>query len=149
MFKSGPISIVVLMAFIAIGLPCASASLNPEKAISQYVHDVWTTANGLPQNDVLALAQTPDGFIWLGTEGGLIRFDGVEFRTFNEENEPVFHSNEIDSLMVDKKGVLWIGSRGGGLVRLETAAFRPIPILFDCHPARWKQSTKPPMGTFG
>jgi len=102
----------------------ARASLNSAKAITQYVHDVWTTDNGLPQNSVLCLAQTPDGYLWMGTEAGLVRFNGVEFKTFDRANEQALHANEIDSLLVDRRGVLWIGSHGGGLTRYENGQFK-------------------------
>jgi len=102
----------------------AQASLNPAKAVTQYVHDVWTTDNGLPQNSVLCLAQTPDGYLWMGTEAGLVRFNGIEFKTFDKANEQALHANEIDSLLVDRQGVLWIGSHGGGLTRYENGQFK-------------------------
>ena len=94
--------------------------------MTQYVHDVWTAENGLPQNSVLAIAQTRDGYLWLGTEAGLVRFNGVDFKTFNKENEAALHANEIDSLLVDHRGVLWVGSRGGGLARLENGRFSSL-----------------------
>src|ERR1051325_6092039 len=54
-------------------------ALNPTQAITQYTQDVWRTEAGLPHNSVLAIAQTPDGYLWLATEEGLARFDGVRF----------------------------------------------------------------------
>jgi ligand-binding sensor domain-containing protein len=89
------------------------AGLDPAKSISQYVHDVWTTENGLPQNSVLSIAQTPDGYLWLGTELGLVRFDGVRFTTFDKRNVPELQSDEVDALLADHRGDLWIGTRGG------------------------------------
>ncbi len=100
------------------------AGLNPSKPITQYVHDVWTTESGLPQNSVLAIAQTPDGYLWLGTEEGLSRFDGIRFVTFNKRNTPGFQSNEVDALLVDRRGDLWIGSHGGGLTLLSHGVFK-------------------------
>jgi PAS domain S-box-containing protein len=100
------------------------AGLDPSKSITQYVHDIWTTENGLPQNSVLALAQTPDGYLWLGTEEGLVRFDGMRFVTFNKGNTPGFQSNEVDALLVDHRGDLWIGTHGGGLTSLVRGVFK-------------------------
>jgi PAS domain S-box-containing protein len=106
-------------------MPAAlQAGLDPSKLVSQYVHDVWLTGNGLPQNSVLALAQTPDGYLWIGTENGLARFDGVRFVTFDRRNTPALKSNEIDTLLVDHKGNLWIGTHGGGLTWLSGGVFR-------------------------
>ncbi len=102
----------------------APAFLNPSKAITQYVRDAWTTDNGLPQNSVLCTAQTPDGYLWIGSEAGLIRFNGVEFKTFNKANVEALHANEVDSLLVDRQGILWIGTRGGGLTRYENGRFK-------------------------
>jgi signal transduction histidine kinase/ligand-binding sensor domain-containing protein/ActR/RegA family two-component response regulator len=100
------------------------AGLDPSKSITQYVHDVWTTESGLPQNSILAIAQTPDGYLWLGTEEGLSRFDGVRFFTFDSRNTPDLRSNEVDSLLVDHRGALWIGTHGGGLTSLSHGVFK-------------------------
>jgi PAS domain S-box-containing protein len=100
------------------------ASLDPTKSITQYVHDVWTTESGLPQNSVVAIAQTPDGYLWFGTELGVLRFDGVRFTTFDKRNVPGLQSDEIDALLVDHRGDLWIGARGGGLVRFHGGVFK-------------------------
>ncbi len=82
--------------------------------------------NGLPQNTIHALAQTPDGFVWLGTEAGLVRFDGVSFQVFDHsattsqssssQPGPSLPGNDIRSLLVASDGALWIGT-GDGLVR--------------------------------
>ncbi|MGC2658149.1 MAG: two-component regulator propeller domain-containing protein, partial [Bryobacteraceae bacterium] len=100
------------------------AALDPSKSITQYVHDVWTTASGLPQSSVLAIAQTPDGYLWLGTEEGLLRFDGVRFVTFDKRSTASFQSDEVDALLADRQGNLWIGTRGGGLVLLRNGVFK-------------------------
>jgi ligand-binding sensor domain-containing protein len=102
------------------------AGLDPAKLVTQYVHEVWTTENGLPQNSALAIAQTPDGYLWLGTENGLARFDGVRFVTFDKRNTPALKSNEIHALLVDQRGDLWIGTHGGGLVVLSQGVFKSL-----------------------
>ncbi|HEY3457286.1 MAG TPA: two-component regulator propeller domain-containing protein [Bryobacteraceae bacterium] len=107
----------------------ARASLDPSKALTQYVHRIWQTDSGLPQSSVLAIAQTPDGYLWLGTEGGLARFDGVHFTLFDQHAIPGLRSNEIRALLVDRAGNLWIGTHGGGLVCLSQGKFR----VFDVH----------------
>lgn len=90
-------------------------SLAPDKAISQYVHQTWRSEAGLPQDSVLAIAQTADGYIWAGTEEGLVRFDGVHFRVFDRHNTPGLTSNDISALLADKRQNLWIGTHGGGV----------------------------------
>jgi signal transduction histidine kinase/ligand-binding sensor domain-containing protein/CheY-like chemotaxis protein len=102
------------------------AGLDPSKSIAQYVHDVWLTQNGLPQNSVLAIAQTPDGYLWFGTEDGLARFDGVRFVIFDSRNTPALQSNEISSLLVDHRGNLWIGTHGGGLIKVSRGVFQNV-----------------------
>ena len=79
--------------------------------------------NGLPQNSVLAMAQTPDGYLWIGTEDGLARFDGLRFVTFNRRNTPALKSDEIDALWWTGRCDLWIGTRGGGLTMLSGRNF--------------------------
>jgi signal transduction histidine kinase/ligand-binding sensor domain-containing protein/CheY-like chemotaxis protein len=117
-------ALVTLIGALCV-CPCAAqAGLDPSKSITQYVHDVWTTESGLPQNSILAIAQTPDGYLWLGTEEGLSRFDGARFVTFNSRNTPGLRSNEVDALLVDHRGALWIGTHGGGLTSLSEGVFR-------------------------
>jgi len=77
--------------------------------------------NGLPQNTVEALAQTPDGFLWLGTEAGLVRFDGVNFAVFDEHSKPALPSGDIRCLLAAKDGSLWIGT-GEGLAHWSDGA---------------------------
>ena len=81
----------------------ARASLDPSKALTQYVHRSWQADSDLPQNSVLAIAQTPDGYLWLGTESGLARFDGVHFTLFDQRAIPGLRSNEIRALLVDQR----------------------------------------------
>jgi ligand-binding sensor domain-containing protein/signal transduction histidine kinase len=88
-----------------------------------YSRRVWQTDEGLPNDRVQALAQTPDGFLWVGTFKGLARFDGVEFKTYNEANTPQLKSASITALLADAEGALWIGTEGGGLARLAHGQF--------------------------
>lgn len=73
----------------------------------------WTTEDGLPQNTVTSIVQTRDGYIWVGTFGGLARFDGIKFRVFDAANTPGFNANRILSLYEDGWGRLWIGTETG------------------------------------
>ena len=114
---------LVLVAAALLSAPTRSAGLDPQKAVTQYVHDSWETEAGLPQDSVLAVAQTPDGYLWLGTEEGLVRFDGVRFSVFDKNNTPEIGANVIQALLVDHEGSLWIGSNGGGLIRYKEGRF--------------------------
>jgi ligand-binding sensor domain-containing protein len=73
----------------------------------------WSTQDGLPQNSVHAILQTHDGFLWIATEGGLARFDGVNFRVFAQTNEPAFTSDDVSCLAEDARNALWIGTSDG------------------------------------
>ncbi len=119
---------IVASAFGALLLAALSAraSLDPSKALTQYVHRSWQADSGLPQNSVLAIAQTPDGYVWLGTEDGLVRFDGVRFTLFDQRAIPGLRSNEIRALLVDHAQNLWIGTHGGGLTCLSHGKFKVL-----------------------
>ncbi|HEV7396203.1 MAG TPA: two-component regulator propeller domain-containing protein [Pyrinomonadaceae bacterium] len=93
-----------------------TVAIDPPKELSRFRHEVWLTENGLPQNTVHSIAQTKDGYIWLGTEEGLARYDGIRFTIFDHENTPQLKSNYIRTLLVDHQGTLWIGT-AEGLVR--------------------------------
>ncbi len=86
---------------------------------SGWVVRSWQTEDGLPQNTVNALLQTRDGYLWVGTSGGLARFDGVRFHKFGLRDG--LRSVRISKLAEDKQGALWIGTTGGGLSRIEGA----------------------------
>ena len=110
---------------ITVGLAAgllASLLIAPVRAQSypmQYLTTVWQTEQGLPQNSVNALLQDHEGYLWIGTFGGLARFDGERFRVFDLAGTPGFGSNRILSLYESRSGVLWIGTMDGGLIRLE------------------------------
>jgi len=102
-------------------------ALEPTKALTQYVHEVWQQEEGLPENDVTAIIQTRDGYIWLGTEEGLVRFDGIRFTVFDQSNTPELTSVYIRALLEARDGSLWIGTDGGGVYRLKDGKFNVYP----------------------
>lgn len=75
----------------------------------------WKTPDGLPQDSIQALAQGKDGYIWAGTNNGLVRFDGLQFKVFNHWNTAALASDKIRFLLVDRSGKLWVGLDGGGV----------------------------------
>ena len=83
------------------------------KSIIQFVQEIWQAKEGLPQNSVQAIVQTADGYVWLGTQDGLARFDGVRFTVWNKENTPQIKHNNIRTLFESKCGCLWIGTDAG------------------------------------
>src|SRR5258706_8403293 len=73
-----------------------------------YLIDVWTTEKGLKNSSVTSIAQTPDGYLWVGTYNGLARFDGARFVMFDPENTPELLHARIRKLFLDAQGTLWI-----------------------------------------
>ena len=102
--------------------------LDEEKRISQFDLDHWTTEEGLPQNSVTAILQTQDGYVWLGTEEGLVRYNGISFTTFDKSNTQAFEADAITALAETEDHTLWIGTRGGGLLRYADGQFSPFSI---------------------
>ena len=101
--------------------PCAAAQSD---AFAGYTRHIWQASDGLPEQTVQAFAQTRDGYLWIGTSGGLVRFDGVHFTVFDRQNTPALHENSIFCLMVSRDGALWIGTEGGGIVRMIDGRFQ-------------------------
>ena len=83
----------------------------------------WQSQDGLPEETVQAFAQTPDGYLWVGTSGGLLRFDGARFQLFAHENTPAFGENSVFCLLAAHDGRLWIGTDGSGLIEWHNGLF--------------------------
>jgi ligand-binding sensor domain-containing protein/signal transduction histidine kinase len=110
---------------IVLSIFCARAiALDPALQVSQYIIDTWQIPEGLPLNSVETIARTPDGYLWIGTQEGLVRFDGHRFTLFDRNHEAALPDKWISSLYVDAGGKLWIGTRGGIAV-LENGRFLP------------------------
>jgi ligand-binding sensor domain-containing protein/tRNA A-37 threonylcarbamoyl transferase component Bud32 len=99
-------------------------ALDPEKAVTQYIINSWNDDNGLPQNTVRTLLQTSDGYLWIGTEEGLARFDGLKFTRFDSTNTAEITNNFIFTLFEDSSQQLWIGTVGGGLLMVKNGQFK-------------------------
>ena len=89
-----------------------------------YTRHLWEASDGLPEQTVQAFAQTQDGYLWIGTSGGLVRFDGSHFTVYERQNTPSLRENSVFCLMVSRDGALWIGTEGGGLARYAGGVFR-------------------------
>ena len=107
----------------------------------QYVTRVWHTEQGLPQNSVNAMLQDHRGYIWIGTFGGLARFDGERFTVFDSANTRGFGSDQISSLYESRSGTLWIGTVDGGLIRLQDGVATTYTER-DGLPNRWVTSVR-------
>jgi ligand-binding sensor domain-containing protein/signal transduction histidine kinase len=104
--------------------PTAALALDPERSLARYSLDTWSVDRGLPENSVFSIVQTRDGYLWVGTAEGLARFDGLRFSVFDKANTSALRHNQIQALFEDQGGALWIGTYGGGLVRLKDGQFR-------------------------
>ena len=87
----------------------------------------WQSQDGLPEETVQAFAQTPDGYLCVGTSGGLLRFDGARFHLFAHENTPAFGENSVFCLLAAHDGRLWIGTDGSGLIEWQNGVFHAYP----------------------
>jgi ligand-binding sensor domain-containing protein/signal transduction histidine kinase len=113
----------LLLVVVAPAVGQAPSKPTPPDAPA-YSRRVWRSADGLPEDFAQSLAQTHDGYLWIGTSGGLARFDGVSFAVFNRENTAAFLDDSVYSLLVAKDGALWAGTEGGGLIRYKDGRFR-------------------------
>ena len=101
---------------------CALASTGEATAAS-YVVDVWDAGRGLPGNAATAIAQTADGYLWIGSYDGLARFDGIRFVTFDPSNTPALPHPRIERLFTDASGTLWINTHDGSLASWRAGRF--------------------------
>ena len=118
---SGPglLRLLLTVTCLAPGAHC----LDPNSAIAAYFHDKWTADQGFPGGAVDAIAQTPDGYLWIGGEQGLVRFDGVSFSRMNSSAIP---AAPVLGLATDSDGNLWIRLETPGLVRYSGGSFTQV-----------------------
>ena len=100
----------------------------PAAPASTFVRAAWSTDDGLPQNTIGAIVQARDGYLWLGTLGGLVRFDGVRFTLFTSVTTPALPSNRIRALAEDREGRLWIGTESNGVTIYAGGRFEPLAL---------------------
>ena len=115
-------ALLVLWLLLAAGAP----ALDPAQDLRQYGLDGWTSLDGLPQNSIQAIVQTSDGYLWFGTQEGLVRFDGVAFTVYSTANTGAFRHNDVQALAQTDDGSLWIATYNGGLVRMRDGRFTSV-----------------------
>src|SRR5262245_23254816 len=108
------------LASALLPVPFAQASTN---GVNHFSVRIWQTDDGLPHNSVFALAQTGDGYLWIGTHEGLARFDGVRFVVVDDKQAPELRHGYITALCAAKDGSLWIACDGAGLFRLRDGEY--------------------------
>jgi ligand-binding sensor domain-containing protein/signal transduction histidine kinase len=107
-----------------------------DRSDSPFIVDVWSTKEGLPQNSVISVIQTGDGYLWLGTLNGLVRFDGNHFTVFNEYNTPGLNSDRIVYLFEDSHTNLWIGTDTGTVAMAKDGRITNFQIGGSGHEGR-------------
>ena len=107
---------------LALILPAMASPADSSE--SPFVVDAWGTEQGLPGSAVISMIQAHDGYLWLGTQHGLVRFDGVHFTVFDEENTPGLDNDQIGYLFEDSHTNLWIGTGTAGFVMVNNGKFR-------------------------
>src|SRR5262245_57033742 len=109
--------LLVFLLFLLTAVP-AGATRPPIQTDPEYLIDTWEIEDGLPDNSATALVQEADGYLWLGTFNGLVRFDGMKFDVLNPQNTPPLPSGGIVNLHADRRGWLWISTFAGVVTRM-------------------------------
>jgi signal transduction histidine kinase/ligand-binding sensor domain-containing protein len=114
---------IIALTFPLLVLATGASAARTEAPID-YTSRIWQMQDGLPEETVQSFAQTNDRYLWIGTTGGLLRFDGERLVLFDRDNTSAFTDNNVFSLTVTTDGALWIATEGGGLVRYKDGEFR-------------------------
>ena len=117
-----------ILALLPAIFPLEKIAGAEPKIEQEFILRNWDTEEGLPSSNLSALAKTADGYLWIGTASGLVRYDGFRFTTFNPANTPALPDVMVSSLLTDGAGALWIGTGGGGLVKFATNHFDRIVL---------------------
>ncbi|HWF48516.1 MAG TPA: two-component regulator propeller domain-containing protein [Bryobacteraceae bacterium] len=117
--KMGAILKAAALLAILFAGPCYA--IDPHRALSQYIYDRWGAEQGFPLGSVYGITQTPDGYLWIGTEAGLLRFDGIEFRPIHGQ-PGTYPFTSVLSLSSDRDGSLWLRLKDRTLLRYRNGA---------------------------
>jgi PAS domain S-box-containing protein len=104
----------------------SAAAVDPTRTVSQYLHESWGTERGLPGGSITAIAQTSDGYLWVGTEKGLVRFDGLNFHQFEQAHPDPILIGPVRTLLVDASDNLWILLQNTQVFRYQNGNFELI-----------------------
>ena len=121
--------LLLLVALMCLGE--AAFSLDPSRRVSQYVHDQWGETKGFVGGAIYAIAQSADGYLWIGTERGLVRFDGSNFTLIKRTLSDEFSIGPVRGLISDSDGNLWIFLEGARILLYHDGKFEDIYTRFD------------------
>lgn len=125
----GPVRTVGAAVLVPLFLAGSTArALDPTRAIDQYTRRTWSLEQGLPQSTVNDIAQDRDGYLWVATFGGLVRFDGVRAVVVSSAQDTGIPSDRVTALAIDDEGALWIGTEGSGLAVRRGERFERVPL---------------------
>ena len=142
-----PWGVYVCFVFCLISMRCFG--LDPSRSLQQHLLRTWTSENGLPQNSIRAMTETHDGFLWIGTRGGLTRFDGLTFTNWKVGQANSIPSDSITGLAEDADGSLWI-SGDSGLTRYQAGRFHTFGVAEGLPAASvWRITSDPKGGVWG
>ncbi len=130
-FREGGLGRRWLLRCAVAGLAgvCFAASayaVDATRTVSQYLHDSWGTERGFPGGSITAIAQTPDGYLWIGTDKGLVRFDGLSFHQLEQAYPNPIQIGPVRTLLVDARGDLWILLQNTQVFRYQNGNFELI-----------------------
>lgn len=121
---SSMLASLVFAGLLATSLTAKPTYIDPGKSMTQMVMDRWTAADGLPQNSVVTILQTSDGYLWLGTDEGLVRFNGLDFTVMDRDDN--LGRVQVRALEEDSDGRLWVGTLSG-VVTVYLGEVTPVP----------------------
>src|SRR5262249_11549768 len=113
----------VMAALVLVCLAHSAYAIDPTRMLSQYLRDRWGVEQGFTGGSITSFAQTPDGYLWIGTEKGLIRFDGLTFRLFQQAGPTTLPIGAVQGLMTDVEGNLWILLQSTKILRYHDGKF--------------------------
>ena len=109
-----------------ISVLAVSGGLSPEKSIKNLVMDQWTAEDGLISNNLTSLLHGSDGFLWITSFNGALRFDGNQFELFDRENIELLNSNGIYKCIEDGEGKIWFATQGSGIIQYSDHTFHKV-----------------------
>jgi signal transduction histidine kinase/ligand-binding sensor domain-containing protein len=120
--------ILIIALAIVLGYGIRAFALNPTLDVSQYAHTAWKVSDGFFSGIIFSIAQTPDGYLWIGTDSGLFRFDGVRSVPWHPPAGSRLPGSDIRTLRAARDGRLWIGT-ARGLASLKDGRLTAYPEL--------------------
>ncbi|HLZ55252.1 MAG TPA: two-component regulator propeller domain-containing protein [Verrucomicrobiae bacterium] len=134
-----------LLCVFALVLPARASTAVPSN--SPFIVDTWGTEQGLPGSVVISVVQTQDGYLWLGTQHGLVRFDGIRPTIFDEASTHGLNNDQIDYLFQDSHTNLWIGSDSGSVIMEKDGGITNFTVGRNGHDGRLVSACEDDKGT--